>query len=311
MATDGLIISSAGSLPIHTVTETIDEKSVLSRDDHIVGARQFMDITKQFDGDYHWYEGRHYKNPTPQDVGAQGPLPPSELTHHRDILGRITQRAKDVLRYISPTDAKPSHMLVQATPQAFRSPQGDWRRSRLRGTAPSLILLSVWALGGGEDPPADYQEILWIAGKFIVCIPLQLCRLSWPFTRSRTRSFFYPGFPSRSWDYPKYARSSLDASPMAISTVEFDKATFNIVGEQERLLVPRQMIIKMGGKWVLTEGTSQPYIIISYTSLQFRKVDAPALNRLREIAEKMADEEKVEAYISLSRCNSSLPEHDC
>lgn len=319
MATNGFKIASIGNQPPHTVTETADEKSLRSGNGHNGESRTFVDINRHFDGAYHWYEGRHYKNPTPQDVGLQAPLPPSELTRHRDILGRITQRPKDVLRYVSPTDGKASHMLVQATPQAFQSAQGDWRRVRLGGTAPTLLRLSVWALGDGEDKLADFQEILWIAAKVFVTIPLQFFRLSWPFTRSRTRTFFYPTFPSRSWgknpvmsildetkftksmlDYPKYARNPLDASPLKPLPVIFNGASYNIAGEQHRLLQPRKMIISIDGKWVLTDGTPQPYIVISYTTQagHFPKDDEPALNRLRQIAEKMAEEENVKAYVS-------------
>ena len=331
MATDGVKIASIGSQPIHKVTETADEKSLRSGNGHTGGSGTFVDINRQYDGIYHWYEGRHYKNPTPQDIGLQAPLPPSELTRHRDILGRITQRPKDVLRYISPTDGKPSHMLVQATPQAFQSAQGDWRRVKLGGTAPTLLRLSVWALGDGEDKPADFQEILWIAAKVFVTIPLQLACLSWPFTRSRTRTFFYPTFPSRSWgknpsmpilhetkftktilDYPKYARNPLDASPLKPLPVFFNGAQYSIVGEQHRLLQPRKMIRNIDGEWVLTDGTPQPYIVISYTTQpgHFPKDDTPALFRLRQIAEKMADEEHVKAYVSSLYSSSPIPKHD-
>ena len=264
----------------------------------------FVNVNHHFDGERHWNKGHRYLNPTHHGVGLTGPLPPSEKTHHRDILGRITQRPRDLLRYISPTYGKPAHLIVQAAPQAYRSPQGGWRRVKLKGTAPTLLRLSIWALGDGESSPDDVGEIMWIIGKVILAIPAQLCVVAWPFTRSRVMRGMYPGFPSRSWDYPKYARNSLDASPCAQTSVSWNGAIYDVTGEQTRLIQPRQLMINYEGTWTLSPGTSQPYIVISYTTKHF-KADAAGRGVVEKIAEQMAREAGVDAYWLDYKCRAA------
>ena len=287
--------------------ETLDEKwlrTPITVTAEPVEQRSFADINHQYDGGRHWMKGRRYLNPTPHAVGKVAPLPPSELMRHRDILGRITQRPRDLLRYISPTYGKPSHILVQATATASLAPQGEWRQVPVRGTAPTILRLSVWALGDGQLSAANFEEVVWTIGKTILIIPLQLFVLSWPFGSSRQMQAFYPEFPSRSWDYPKYARNPLDANPNAVSKTSWNGAVYDIAGDQQRLLRPRLMMINNDGTWELREGTSQPYIVISYTTKHF-KPNATGYALVARMAEEMAYEAGVDAYWLDFKCRVS------
>ena len=286
-------------------TEVADEKSYPSKSttsSQSATQSSSVDVSHHFDGGRHWTKGRRYQNPTLHDVGASSALPPSEQIRHRDVLGRVTQRPRDLLRYISPSDGKPAHVLVQATPQAYRSPQGEWRRVKLKGNAPTLMRLSIWTLGYNESSNAG--DVLMTIGKVIITIPVQLCVIAWPFSRSREFSHFYPGFPSRSWDYPKYARNSLDASPAASTTVAWNGAVYDVTGDQTRLIQPRQLMINREGTWTLSPGTSQPYIVISYTTKHF-KADASSRGMVEKMAEKMALEAGVNAYWLDYKCRAT------
>ena len=196
-------------------------------------------------------------------------------------------------------------MIVQSTPQAFGSPQGDWRRVQISGTAPTLLRLSVWAIGDGTKSNNNPEDILLLIGKIIVAIPLQFIVLTWAFTRSRGMTSSYPAFPSRSWDYPKYARNSLDSSPLDATHVTWKGAVYEVAGDQGRLLGPRQLMIHQDGKWALAPGTPQPYIVISYTARQFKTDALGVVGVVEKLAEEMARQAGVSAYWLDYRCRAS------
>lgn len=105
-------------------------------------------INRHYDGGLHYSKRRPYRNPTYHDVGATGPFEDVSLSQHRDVQRRITWRPSDLLRYISPTNGRPRRIMIQAANDARRQPQGPWRRVRVTGSAPSIVQLSTWVLGG-------------------------------------------------------------------------------------------------------------------------------------------------------------------
>jgi hypothetical protein len=195
-----------------------------------------VDISRHYDGLRHFYKGHTYRNPTPEVVGRQFPIPESETVTHRDFLGRITEQPKDLARYISSTYAKPFHIIVQATPKAFKEPQGEWRRTSLKGYSNTLLRLSVWAVGDLGDPlPKGSTELTLMWLKVLLVLPAEMILLPFPFKRGRI-SEMYPTFFSRSWDYPKYARNILDANPefarKALSTDPNERPTVRWSGRR-------------------------------------------------------------------------------
>lgn len=266
-----------------------------------------IDINHHFDGQRHYSrEWKSFTNPTLRDVGCEQPIPPVETTRHRDVLSRETWRAKDLLRYVSPTYGKSFRMLVQATNDAHRNAPGDWRRTKIGGNAPTILRLSEWAL---KDIKAardgDVEEIFLLMGKVLITIPLQLFVLSWPFTRSRGLQPFYPAFPGRSWEYPKHARNPLDASPLTLKEVLFKGTVYQVAGNLDRLLAPRLLMIKNGNSWELRTGRNQPYICISYTGSHFPRDSSGTCRVLEQLAAVMAVEAGVEAYWLDYRCRAT------
>ncbi|KAL9046220.1 MAG: hypothetical protein Q9214_000888 [Letrouitia sp. 1 TL-2023] len=300
---------------------------------------KFVDINGHYDGVSHWYKGHIYKNPTPSDVGMPSPLPNSEPVRHRDFLGRITHKPNDLARYISPTYAKPFHLIVQSTPKAFRQAQGGWRRSSLRGRPDTLLRLCVWAAGDLGDPrPKGSAEIIlmWlkvcliIPAEVILLLPRNLVALL-PggdlilpggdllkplLSRPGRISDSYPVFFSRSWDYPRYARNILDASPDHAHALLNSPgalghgAPYDRPGDKERLLEPRKLMIKQNnGQWELSDGTDQAYIVVSYTWDAFEVSETTEENpKLERIAEDMAKRSNVRAYWIDYRCVAKEPE---
>ncbi|CCD54129.1 hypothetical protein BofuT4_P128290.1 [Botrytis cinerea T4] len=128
-----------------------------------------VDINHNFDGQRHWFKQFTYTNPTLRDAEKAGPLDPVPTHFHRDVLNRETWRPRDLLRYISPSYGKPYHMLVQAASSPDIQPQGEWRRRRVGGNAPTLLRVSSWAIGNELD---SAQNIALAVGRSILVLPI-------------------------------------------------------------------------------------------------------------------------------------------
>lgn len=314
-----------------------------------------IDISRHYDGAWHTRKGRSYRNPLSQDVGRERPIHVEDGFYHRDYLLRVTQMSQDLARYISPSYAKPFHLIVQATSRAFQEPQGEWRRAHLRGHAPTVVRLSVWAVGDLSDTrPKSNDEIALMWLKVLLILPAEiplvlrgplskipvLGSLLQPFLSSRGRmSDAYPIFFSRSWDYPKYPRNILDASPnhnrhhfnrqfatpppagIANDRVARQQAParervqentqlgvpYDRSGDLERLIKPRKLMIQQSNReWRLSAGTSDSYIVISYASAHF-PIDphTGTCPRIERVAEQMAARSKCKAYWVAYRCMAS------
>lgn len=133
----------------------------------------------------------------------------------------------------------------------------------------------------------------------------------------------YTPFPCRSWEYPKYAQNPLDASPNApqevirmtfptedgavVETTEIEPAiaTYNIVGEQHRLIKPRLLVVCGNDSWNVVPGNDEPYIFISYTTIHFNTKDPEGLRDLERLAEEAAKGARVKAYWLDAKCRAN------
>ena len=261
-----------------------------------------VDVSRHFDGQMHWswVQWTQYRNP---DRVAEQAMT-SEHFVHRDILSRITTRPKDVLRYLSPSYGKALRIRVQSTD--IHQTTGDWRRVKVQGNAPLLLRLSSWTIKS-PGSTMDIADILLIAAKLLVVLPAQLILLLIPMgDNSAVRSTYY-GLPVRCWDYPKYARNSLHASPHVAETVDWKDKVYTVSGDQSRLLRPRRLIVCHQGKWELMTGTTEPYLFISYTATQFSPKDARACRKLETLAQAKAEEAGLKAYWLDHRCMETTP----
>lgn len=136
-----------------------------------------VDINRHFDGSSGWFKGRRYQNPTLRDVEKDGPLAPAPQHFHRDVLKRVTYRPRDLARYISPTNGKSHHMLVQAAVCPNLQPPGEWRRRRVGGDAPTLLRVATWAIGMQDG---EIENIAFAIGRSILVVPAILFLVAWP-----------------------------------------------------------------------------------------------------------------------------------
>ena len=267
-----------------------------------------IDISRHYDGQMHYYKGHRYQNPTAEAVGHRLPIQSSTTVTHRDPVGRITQMPEDLARYVSPTHARAFHLMVQATSKASREPQGEWRRTSLQGAGPTIIKVSVWAIGHLGDPwPTKRLDLALMAGRVLVLVPpmiflmlLELVPTELVSTTSGRVSIQYPTFFGRSWNYPKYSRNAIDSKPGVAKTVlwiarkETKAAAYDVSGNSDRLIRPRQLMrMQRDGQWKLSPGTFEPYIVVSYASQDF---PGDQKDEVAKIAENMACHAGVRAY---------------
>lgn len=170
--------------------------------------------------------------------------------------------------------------------------------------------LATWALGKKnkrENQIAGVEDVLLVLGRQLISIPLQYLIVALPYSPSARVSTMYKGYAGRSFEYPKHARNFLDAHPNASQPEINRRALYSTPGEYERLLRPRVLMVRLSHGWTLVPGmtdVTQPYILISYTSVQFQPDRHGAIPFLERMAETLADQEGVNAYWIDYRCRS-------
>jgi hypothetical protein len=140
----------------------------------------------------------------------------------------------------------------------------------------------------------------------------------------------YPAFPNRCYEYPKHALNRLDAAPntdpdVVIVQEDGTRDVYKVVGEQNRLLRPRALMVYRNNEWECVEDGSYKglYIFISFAAELF-KVDIkpapkPTPENLKPVmkkwtkqseeclntrARRLAEELGVEAYWIDYECRS-------
>lgn len=242
---------------------------------------QSVDVSEYFDGQRHinWRLGRiPFYNPRDLEGGPKY----SELHYNKDILGRQTLRPKDLQRYIDPDDGKPRRLIVQATDEVLAEGSGDWRRTKIRGHPPVMLRLSNWVLEGIFLKPEGHkntaQEIAIAVGKVLVTCPLLACLVMTPMHPEVSVPPCYTGVPMVSWEYPRYARNKLDASPVAVKTKGRWKDAegikhqemFDFSAQHARRLKPSRLFVRHGQSWRIEKNFHDlPYLMVSFTRVHF------------------------------------------
>lgn len=235
---------------------------------------------------------------------------------HRDFYGRITYRRKDVLRYISPTECAPKHLIVQATPEVCKNqPAGDWRRAKIQGDVPTVLRISEWALAPSNRKRGHHQNIfgvLQMCLRVILITPIVLPLLSLPFDKAWDDSDFqdsYTEFPNYYWGYPKYAKNSLDMEPEP-DTEEVKSGSHQQtqrLSNKTRLLRPRQLVVLKDGQWIVDPNPAKrlAYIFISYTNEHFHTdTSKGGRDTIEHLAETKTTEAGLHAYWLDYRCRA-------
>lgn len=122
------------------------------------------------------------------------------------------------------THCTPKHLIVQAAQEVYDShPAGDWRRANIKGNVPIILRISEWALAPSNQDDNGHRHFFGILSGilsmscrvFLVSIPLMIL-LSLPIEKAWMDLDFQKActeVPYYCWDYPKYARNSLDMQP--------------------------------------------------------------------------------------------------
>lgn len=284
--------------------------------------------TDHFNGKTGWSRGYFYKKPNRQDVelnfyNGQTLEDVNKFEHcHRDFYGRETYRPIDLLRYISPTDARPRRLIVQATPLAMaHSPAGDWRRSKLTGDVPLVFKLSEWALSPSDKSENGHRNLLGILNtisRTCLVAPLLLSILSLPIGRAWANSDFqdtYNEFPNFFWDYPRYAKNRMDMQPIA--SLEEDRAirkeNNKDLSYKVRLRRPRQLVVYQDGVWNLHHDPHErrSYIFVSWTSQHFNPWESQEdCKKIEQIAQNQVKKYGLDAYWFDVRCLAPKQDKD-
>ena len=212
-------------------------------------------------------------------------------------------------KHISPTHGIPVRMIVQATKHALESSQSHYHRVPVKSNAPMPLKLSSWTLGDGGINPSDITGVATTLWRVAIATPLYFIILLWPFYPEQPVMTHYSKFPSKSQDYPKYASNKFDASPNAVSSVEWNEAVYDVAGEQKRLILPRQLVVKpidgaeKDGRWILSKKTARPYIVISYTAIHMNDTTF-SFEIVERLAERMAKVAGVDAYWVDYKCRA-------
>lgn len=273
-----------------------------------------------FNGKSGWSRGYFYKKPNRQDVemnfyNGQTLEDVNKFEHrHRDFYGRESYRPRDLLRYISPTDARPRRLIVQATPSAMaHSPAGDWRRAKLSGDVPVIFKLSEWALSPSDKSEDGHRSSLGILNtifRTLLVAPVLLSMLSLPIDQAWANSDFqdtYNEVPNYFWDYPRYAKNKLDMQPIASPEEHraIQKENSKDLSYKVRLRRPRQLVVFKDGMWNLHHDPHErrSYIFVSWTSQHFNPWESQEdCNKIERIAQFQVKKYGLDAYWFDVRC---------
>lgn len=271
-----------------------------------------------FNGKCGWSRGYFYKKPNRQDdvelTVHNGQTLEDVKYRHRDLYGRETYRPRDLLRYISPTDARPRRLIVQATPSAMaHSPAGDWRRAKLTGSVPVKFKLSEWALSPSDRSENGHRKFLGIINTiFRTCLvaPILLTMLSLPIDEAWANSDFrdtYNEFPGFFWDYPRYAKNRMDMHPIASPEEHraVEKENSQDLSYKVRLRRPRSLVVFKNGMWDLHHDPHerQSYLFVSWTSKHFSPWNSlEDRDKIEQIARTQATKYELNAYWFDVRC---------
>ncbi|KAJ5054505.1 uncharacterized protein L3040_000777 [Drepanopeziza brunnea f. sp. 'multigermtubi'] len=255
-----------------------------------------FDGKRGFNG--HWFHRPVTQEQTPFDSAAILESDEKGRYLFRNHLGQVAHKYDDVATYLSPTNYIPRRLVVQASRYVFQNQMasGDWRRTRITGSVPTVLKVAEWALGPSNPDKDGKRSVHGRINTFFrimfVAFPLQIL-LVLPTTakwESDEIQDFYKDFPGYHWKWPKHAINPLDMRPTKTSTVLAKKD----VSSRKRLLRPRQLVVFRDGEWVLDENPARDisYVFISYANRHFDTDNSPAG---RNMIEKMAAYSAIQA----------------
>ena len=208
---------------------------------------------------------------------------------YRNYLGQSTAKYADVAAYLSPTNFRPRRLAVQAADyiiENHKQRHGEWRRMNVTGTVPYILKIAEWVLRPIENIEEDERRwsavlshkkkwaviLFHYVARTIVVTPFLQTFIALPFTAGwddNSVDDHYLSFSGYHWNWPKHAINPLDQRPVQ------DPVSLEVAGvhrsSTQRLLRPRQLIVRRGNDWVLDSNADKSisYIFISFADKQF------------------------------------------
>ena len=222
-------------------------------------------LRKQFDGARKWLHPYKHRRPDRElnddDVehlvkylaGQEGDKDLKGRSIYRNKWNELYAKYEDLDTYLSPTQAIPKRLIVQATSDVRQKANDDatWRRSKLQGDLPTALKLSEWAF------QSNYAFIRY-SKMMLVALPLQILLalpgLSAPWDQGEVDDL-YSDYPGYHWSWPKHSINPLDrrgndsrskANPLSRK-----------LSSKARLIRPRQLIVHHKGRWELDPNPDQ------------------------------------------------------
>lgn len=224
----------------------------------------------------HWFHRPvKQEKPTPYDDAAQLESDEKGRYIYKNQLGQAYHKHGDVATYLSPTNFTPKRLVVQASGYVLRDQMGtgDWRRTTIKGSVPSVLKVAEWALKPSNPGPDGHVNIFsrayTLLRVLVIAFPLQIM-LVLPTTATWDDAEVaesYTDFPGYHWKWPKHAINPLDQKPSRDS----NELTVKNVGSKKRLLRPRQLVVLRDGKWEVDSNPPRDlsYLFISYANMHF------------------------------------------
>ncbi|KAH8671846.1 hypothetical protein BGZ60DRAFT_406032 [Tricladium varicosporioides] len=282
-------------------------------------------LEKEYNGK-RGFNGHFFQRPTKSEVDDLARTYEKSSEIESDSRGRIVYRNQlgqeyakydDVATYLSPTNYVPKRLVVQSTRYVWDNQlkSGDWRRTKLTGSVPTVLKIAEWALKPAnrdrKGRVSMFGRVHSIIRILVVGLPLQIMLVlpgtgSWEDGDTNDK---YTEFPGYHWKWPKYAINPLDMKPGTESQSGSEKAK-TVVGSRQRLLRPRQLIVLRDNEWVLDPNPdrSLSYLFISYANLHFDTNNSEAGRRqISEMAAFATRKAGKQAYWLDYRCRAPEP----
>ena len=119
------------------------------------------------------------------------------LFRKSSLIGTVLIESHKPREVISPTCDKPLDILIQATPAAFKNPQGNWRRTKLQSHANRSFRMCFWVVNDTGERPEDPQETALMILKIFLITLAQMILLLYDLL-PKAKSFLLCGLQIKS-----------------------------------------------------------------------------------------------------------------
>ncbi|KAI1338539.1 hypothetical protein F5Y15DRAFT_407562 [Xylariaceae sp. FL0016] len=194
---------------------------------------------------------------------------------YRNVFNQDEVKYSDVAVYLSPTNYRPKRLVVQCSDHIYQDQNAmgvDWRRKKINGSVPKVLMLSEWALRPFQRTGV-WAKIHGSIRLMSIAMPLQVL-LAFPGTSSWENEDYedmYPDFPAYHWHWAKHAINPLDQRPVSTTKAGLTKLP-ETASSRKRSVRPRKLYRRQqDGNWAVIDNPplDLPYVFISHAKKSF------------------------------------------